>query len=117
HPNANPPDPTGGGLELMIWTNHRDTVPIGSLVEASVSIGSATWEVWFGQNSRGWDTVSYVNIANPTSIQLDVAQFIQEAVGRGYTSGSEYLLGVQAGFEIWRSSVEMRTDSFTVSIN
>ena len=116
HSNAGAQDPQGS-LELMIWTNHRDTVPIGSIVAPSITVGGASWEVWYGQNSRGWNTVSYVNIANPTSISLDVAEFINEAITRGYASGSDYLLGVQAGFEIWRSSVEMRTNSYTISIN
>ncbi len=101
----------------MIWTNHRDTVPIGSIVAQSVSLAGGSWEVWYGQNSRGWNTVSYVNISNPTSISLDVAEFINEAVTRGYAGGGDYLLGVQAGFEIWRSSVEMRTNAFTISIH
>jgi len=116
HSNAGAQEPQGG-LELMIWTNHRDTVPIGSIVSQSVSLAGGSWEVWYGQNSRGWNTVSYVNISNPTSISLDVAEFINEAVTRGYAGGGDYLLGVQAGFEIWRSSVEMRTNAFTISIH
>jgi hypothetical protein len=108
HSQSNPAQPNGG-LELMIWTNHRDTVPIGQMIEPSVSIGGGSWEVWYGQNANGWNTVSYVNIANPSGIELDVAEFINEAVGRGY--------GVQAGFEIWRGSTEFRSDSYTVAIN
>ena len=116
HSQSNPAQPNGG-LELMVWTNHRDTVPIGQMIEPSVSIGGGTWEVWYGQNANGWNTVSYVNIANPTGIELDVADFINEAVGRSYATGSDYLLGVQAGFEIWRGSAEFRSDSYTVAIN
>lgn len=116
HSQSNPAQPNGG-LELMIWANHRDTVPIGQIIEASVSIGGGNWEVWYGQNANGWNTVSYVNIANPTGIELDVADFINEAVGRGYATGSDYLLGVQAGFEIWRGSAEFKSDSYTVAIN
>jgi cellulose 1,4-beta-cellobiosidase len=116
HSNPNPGDP-GGGLELMVWTNHRDTTPIGSIVAPSVGIDGGTWEVWYGPNSRGWNTVSYVNTSNPTAVNLDIGQFITEAVTRDYASGSDYLLGVQAGFEIWRSSTQMTSNSYTITIN
>jgi len=116
HSQSNPAMPNGA-LELMIWTNHRDTVPIGQQIETNVSLGGQTWEVWYGQNTNGWNTLSYVNIANPSGIELDVATFINDGVTRGYTSGSDYLLGVQAGFEIWRGSGEFKSDSYTVTIN
>jgi len=116
HAQNNPAMPNGA-LELMIWTNHRDTVPIGQQIETNVSLGGGTWEVWYGQNTNGWNTLSYVNIANPSGIELDVANFINDAVTRGYTSGSDYLLGVQAGFEIWRGNTEFKSDSYTVTIN
>ncbi len=116
HSQNNPPAPNGS-LELMIWANHRDTVPIGQLVEENFSIAGGNWEVWYGQNTNGWNVVSYVNIANPSGVELDVAEFVNNAVTRGYAASSDYLLGVQAGFEIWRGSSEFRSDSYTITIN
>src|SRR5690606_4025415 len=116
HSQSNPAEPTGS-LELMIWANHRDTVPIGQRVEENFSIAGGNWEVWYGQNTNGWNVVSYVNIANPSGVELDVAEFIRNAVERGYAANSDYLLGVQAGFEIWRGSSEFRSDSYTIAIN
>lgn len=116
HSQSNPAAPNGG-LELMIWANHRDTVPIGQLVAENFSIAGGNWEVWYGQNTNGWNVVSYVNIANPSGVELDVAEFIRNAVERGYAANSDYLLGVQAGFEIWRGSSEFRSDSYTIAIN
>ncbi|HEU5074476.1 MAG TPA: hypothetical protein VFU02_09890 [Polyangiaceae bacterium] len=116
HSESNPAQPNGG-LELMIWANHRDTVPIGQMVEENFSLGGGSWEVWYGQNTNGWNVVSYVNISNPSGIELDAAEFINNAVTRGYAANSDYLLGVQAGFEIWRGSTEFRSDSYTVTIN
>jgi cellulose 1,4-beta-cellobiosidase len=117
HPtNANPPNPAGG-VELMIWVNQRDTTPIGT-VGPVVNIGGADWAVWYGPNAGGWTTVSYVRSGNTTSItNLDLHPFFVDAATRGYTTGSSYLLSVQAGFEIWEQNQAMTTNSYSVAIN
>jgi Glycosyl hydrolase family 12 len=117
HPSQTNPANPGGGLELMVWLNQRDTTPIGSS-GPSVTIGQDTWTVWYGPNSGGWNTVSYIRATNTTSVtNLDINQFIQDAVTRGYATSSTYLLGVQAGFEIWEQNQSMTSGSYTVSIN
>jgi hypothetical protein len=117
HPtNANPGTPNGG-VELMIWLNQRDTTPIGTQ-GATVDIGGATWAVWYGPNAGGWSTVSYVRAGNTTSVtNLDLLPFFMDAATRGYTSGSSYLLGIEAGFEIWEQTMPMISNSYTVAIN
>jgi hypothetical protein len=117
HPtNANPQNP-GGGVELMIWLNQRDTTPIGT-VGPTVMIGGAAWAVWYGPNAGGWTTVSYVRAGNTSSISnLDLLPFFRDAVDRGYVTASSFLLGVQAGFEIWEQSQTMTTNSYSVAIN
>ena len=117
HPtNANPATP-GGGVELMIWVNQRDTTPIGT-VGPTVEIGGQSWAVWYGANAGGWSTVSYVRSGNTSSItNLDLLPFFVDAAMRNYTTGSSYLLGVQAGFEIWEQNQSMTTNSYSVAIN
>jgi hypothetical protein len=113
-PSANPSNEQNT-LEHMIWLNYRETTPIGSSV-ASVNIAGIEWDVWYGPNN-GWNTVSYIRATNTTSATLDLNDFFQDSIARGYTSGSDYLLGVQAGFEIWEASQNFSVDSFSVSVN
>jgi hypothetical protein len=117
HPStANPANPTGG-VELMIWLNKRDTTPIGSSV-GTVMIGGTSWDVWFGNNAGGWTTVSYIRATNTASVSnLDLRPFFGDAVTRGYTSDSSYLLGVQAGFEIWQQNEAMTINTYTIAVN
>lgn len=102
-------------LEHMIWLNYRDTTPIGSPVDV-VMIAGQSWDVWYGPNS-GWNTVSYIRATNTTSATIDLNDFMQDSISRGYAAGSDYLLGVQAGFEIWEGSEDFSVDHFTVSVN
>jgi hypothetical protein len=105
-----------GTLEHMIWLVRRETVPIGSQV-ASVELAGTTWEVWYGPNGGGWNTVSYVRVTNTTSSDIDLKPFFDDSVTRGYTSASSYILGIQAGFEIWEANQNFSVDSYSVSIN
>jgi len=116
HPsNANPQNPMGG-VELMIWLNERDTTPIGALM-GTVMLGGASWEVWFGNNAGGWTTVSYVRVGNTSSVSnLNLYEFFGDAATRGYTTASSYLLGIQAGFEIWEQNQPMTINTYTIAI-
>jgi hypothetical protein len=104
-----------GTLEQMIWLNFRDTTPIGSSVD-TVSIAGQQWDVWYGSNN-GFNTVSYIRATNTTSATLDLKPFMDDTVARGYAQGSHYLLGIQAGFEIWEANQDFSVDSFSVSVD
>jgi Glycosyl hydrolase family 12 len=106
----------GGTLEQMIWLSYLGTTPIGAEVEQSVSIAGATWTVWYGEHD-GFRTVSYIRTSNTTNSDLDLKPFMDDTIGRGYAKDSDYLLGIQAGFEIWQASSEFKTDSYSVSVN
>ncbi|HEX2731089.1 MAG TPA: hypothetical protein VHM70_05775 [Polyangiaceae bacterium] len=106
----------GGTLEQMIWLSYKGTTPIGSQVEQSVSIGDATWSVWYGEHD-GFRTVSYIRTSNTNNVDFDLKPFMDETISRGYAQDGNYLLGVQAGFEIWQASSPFKTNSYSVSIN
>lgn len=107
-----------GSLEHMIWLNVRDgATPIGQLVEA-VMVHGFEYEVWYGPNN-GWNTVTYKRSDVTTSVTgLDLLPFFQDSVTRGYAAGTDYLLGIQAGFEIWIGNNETySTSNYSVSVN
>ncbi len=114
------PTTTGqpNGTELMIWLNHNGPVqPFGSQVATNVSLGGRSYNVWEGSQG-GFDTVSYTMTTGTTSVSgLDLAPLVQDAVSRGYTKSSWYLIDIEAGFELWQGGAGLATNSFSVNIN
>jgi cellulose 1,4-beta-cellobiosidase len=101
------------GAELMIWLNSRGGVrPAGSMV-ATTTIDGAAWQVWTTRMS-GWNSIAYVRV-DPTSTasDLDITAFTQDAVQRGSIDPSWYLIGGEAGFEIWQGGQGLTTHSFS----
>ena len=103
--------------ELMIWLNHNGPVqPFGSQVATNVSIGGHTYNVWEG--NQGWNTVSYTMTSGTTSVSnLDIGQLAQDSVSRGFMTGSDWLIDVEAGFELWQGGAGLATNSFSVNLN
>jgi cellulose 1,4-beta-cellobiosidase len=114
------PTTTGqpNGTELMIWLNHHGPVqPFGSEVATNVSLGGRSYNVWEGSQGS-FDTVSYTMTTGTTSVSgLDLAPLVADAVSRGYTQTSWYLIDMEAGFELWQGGAGLATNSFSVDIN
>jgi Glycosyl hydrolase family 12 len=104
------------GAELMIWLNsHGPVRPAGSLVASDVSIGGGDYDVWLRR--WHWNTISYTLTTGTTSVShLDLRALVADAVSRGYIGRSWYLIGVEAGFELWRGGVGLATNSFSVHV-
>jgi hypothetical protein len=109
---AGQPDAT----ELMIWLDHGGGVqPAGSQV-ATVSLAGATWELWAGK-MESWKYVAYVRRpATQTVENLDIRAFVQDSVGRGYIRPSDYLIAIEAGFEIWKGGAGFATSAFRAAV-
>jgi hypothetical protein len=103
--------------EMMIWINHTGGVePFGSVVASNVSIGGRTWTIWEGRMSS-WNVVSYVLNTGVTSVSnLDVDLLAADSVQRGYMTNSDYLIDLEAGFELWNGGVGNATNSYSVNI-
>ncbi|GAA4514224.1 cellulose binding domain-containing protein [Actinoallomurus oryzae] len=104
------------GAELMIWLNSRGGVqPAGSRIASGVSIGGATWDVWYSR--MNWNYVAYVRTSGTTSVSgLDLRAFTRDAVTRGYIQNSWYFIDAEAGFEIWQGGAGLATGSFAVNV-
>ncbi len=116
HDQPTASEPGGGSTELMIWIGTRDATPIGDEVD-SVSIGGANWEVWYGGNAGGWQTLSYRRVTNTQAVDFDLMDFVLDGVSRSYYSSSDYVLGIEAGFEIWDSTETFTLQNYSVSVN
>jgi hypothetical protein len=118
------PKNAGGGTEVMVWLNYGGAAqPLGNNTNANVPIAGEMWEVWKGSvtvNAATWQYIAYrrpVGSSAPVT-NLDLKAFLTNAASQnvGVTTAS-YLLGVQAGFEIWQSSQPATTSSFSATIN
>ena len=103
--------------EMMIWINHYGGVePAGSVVASNVSIGGNTYTVWESRAST-WNVVSYVLNSGTTSVSnLDVDLLAADSVTRGYMTDSDYLIDLEAGFEMWQGGAGLATNSYSVNI-
>ena len=114
---------TGGtapnAAELMIWINYAGGAgPAGSKV-ATVTIGGTDWDVYFADwsQSAGWYYIAYKKTTVATSVTLDLKDFIDDSVARGYLEPEWYLDNMEAGFEIWRDGEGLTSNSFLASID
>src|SRR5436305_4244556 len=102
----------------MIWLNSRGGIqPAGSVVANKVSLGGATYGVWF-KRIKGRSYIAYVAANTTVSVgNFDVLTFIHDAVRRGYINSSWYLISIQAGFELWQDGAGLATNSFAATVN
>ena len=92
--------------------------PIGGMV-GTVNLASATYEVWTGTvTPGGWKYIAYRRSPGSSSaVNFDLKQFVMDAASRNQVSSNDYLLGVQAGFEIWQSGgTAPSVQSFNVNV-
>jgi cellulose 1,4-beta-cellobiosidase len=104
--------------ELMIWQNYGGNAqPVGSMI-GSMTFNSVSYEVWTGTVST-WKYIAYRRSpGSSTAVDFDLKPFVMDAVSRGQVTNSSYLLGIQAGFEIWQSGgTAPSVQSFNVSVN
>ena len=88
--------------------------PAGSRF-ATVRIGGASWQVWATRMS-GWNYVAYRRTRGTASVRaLNIRAFLNDSVARGSTKAGWYLIGDQAGFEIWKGGKGLGTRSFSFS--
>jgi cellulose 1,4-beta-cellobiosidase len=103
-----------GGAELMIWLDRQILQPAGEKV-GRVFIGGAWWDVW--QAKMGWNYIAYEREEPTDSVELDLMDFINDSLSRGYINRSWYLHNLQAGFEIQAGGEGLTSNSFSVLIN
>ena len=103
------------GSEIMIWLSSRGAVqPAGTKV-ATVSIGGVSWQVWTTRMG-GWNYVAYRRTRQTASVRaLNIAAFVKDSVRRGSTKAGWFLIGAEAGFEIWKGGKGLGTKSFSFS--
>ena len=107
---------TPSGAELMIWLRANGGAgPAGTRVASNVNIGGTTWDVYFADWAI-WDYIAYKKVNPADNVSLNLKDFIDDSVSRGFVSHLWYLEAIEAGFEIWSNGTGLTTNSFSTSV-
>ncbi len=107
-----------GGAEMMIWLNSRgfglNTWPV-------VVIDHVRWHLahWVtGGHGKRWNYIQFRRVASTSKVtNLRVKPFIAAAERYRLIKPRWWLTSVEAGFEIWRGGVGLRTTQFMVRLS
>jgi hypothetical protein len=99
--------------EMMIWLSHYGpAIPGGNSTE--VTIDGLNFNLWWDGQTM-WYVISSPSLTNPHVQNLDLGDFIKDAVNRGYIpSPSWYLMDIEAGFEIWQGGQGLQANSLSI---
>jgi len=100
---------SSGGGELMIWIDSQGMVPAGT------QIGTyGSYEVWTIQMDHQY--ICYFQTGQ-NSVNINLTEFIHDAMSRGYLDPSWYLHDIEAGFEIWSGGEGLVVESFSAEVS
>ncbi|HEX8344455.1 MAG TPA: hypothetical protein VF657_06875 [Actinoplanes sp.] len=100
--------------EIMVWLYRLNGAgPVGTR-QATVNIGGTNWDLYRG--NIGWNVFSFVRTSNTTSATLNMRDFLNNLVSRGWVSNSKYLTSVQAGTEIFTGNGQIDTTSYYANV-
>lgn len=106
--NNNPSD------EVMIWLYRAGGAgPVGTR-QATVNIAGTNWDLYRG--NIGWNVYSFVRTSNTTSATLNMRDFLNHLVSRGWMSNTKYLTSVQSGTEIFTGTGQVDTNSYYANV-
>lgn len=115
HDKSNPDWPDQPTDELMVWLYRAGGAgPLGTKV-ATVTVAGTSWDLYEG--NIGWQVHSFVRTGNTTSASLNLSDFANALVSRGYISNSKYLSGIEAGTEVFHGDGQLDTSSYSVSVS
>ena len=97
--------------EIMVWLYRAGGAgPIGTLQQANVTIGGASYDIYRGFTR--WNVVSYVRTTNATTAVINVKNFMDDLVTRGWVTTSKYISSIQTGSEIFTGTGQLDTKGF-----
>jgi len=97
-----------GGDEVMIWTENHGQIPAGSPTTTATFDGQS-YTVWKGNNGP----VSFVADSNVTSGTLNLLQFFQWLINKGWEPANSKLFQVDYGVEIVSTNSAPATFDFS----
>jgi cellulose 1,4-beta-cellobiosidase len=116
--NATTPGTNPDAAELMIWIDWQgDIGPGGSKVATAVPIGGYNWDVYHASPWSTWDHYIAYKVTTPANyVELDLKDFMDDSLTRGFLDPAWYLDNMEAGFEIWQDGQGLTSNSFSGSV-
>lgn len=101
--------------EVMVWLYRSGGAgPLGTK-QATVSLGGTTWDLYRG--TIGWNVFSFVRTGNTTSSAINLTDFTDDLIRRGWLQRTKYLSSVEAGTEIFTGTGRLDTTAYAVTID
>jgi hypothetical protein len=115
HTISNPTWQNNPSDEIMVWLYRAGGAgPLGTL-QGTVNIAGTNWDLYRG--NIGWNVFSFVRQQNTTNSTLNLRDFLNNLVSRGWMSSSKYLTSVEAGTEIFHGSGQLNTTSYFANVS
>jgi hypothetical protein len=108
--------------EIMIWNNWTSGVgPIGGQVFSNVTIGGQAYDVYRGEikDSNGvhqWWVYSFLKRTKTNSFSINVKNFTDFLISRGYFTNSKYVSSVEYGTEITNGSGQVNFSNWYCNV-
>jgi hypothetical protein len=101
--------------EIMIWLNRTSAGPIGT-AKGVVHVGDSDWTLYQGTNAS-WNVYSFVRTSNTPCATLNLMDFLT-LLSEGYgLDSAKYLVGIEAGSEVFIGKGQLDTDSYSCEID
>jgi xyloglucan-specific endo-beta-1,4-glucanase len=100
--------------EIMIWLNRSSAGPIGT-AKGIVHLEDSDWTLYQGTNSS-WNVYSFVRTSNAPCATLNLMAFLNHLVDNVGLDSAKYLVGIEAGSEVFIGKGQLDTDSYSCEI-
>lgn len=110
--------------ELMIWEDRNVSRPGGKYI-TSVKLSSGNYRLYHKYMDRrsenlgtdGWNYTAFIRVDRQRSGNIDLKEFIQEMLNRGYITEDEFLTSVEFGNEVCNASGLTIINKYELKIN
>jgi hypothetical protein len=105
----------GGTTEVMIWTENRMQVPLGTIVPPRMTFGGESYDVYHYTSSSdgGVQVISLLSTAVQTSGSVDLREILDFIVGKGWIDADATINQIGYGVEICSTEDQPATFYFT----
>jgi xyloglucan-specific endo-beta-1,4-glucanase len=115
---SSPSQFTSPSDEIMVWVdrqNKEDPIGYEEGVQDTVAIGDAEWELYRGNNG-GNEVYSYLRKPSAECATVDLKDFLDDLVARGWVDASKYLISIESGPEVVRGKGQLVTETYSCDV-
>eukprot|EP00483_Globobulimina_turgida_P001147 UN01149 len=112
--SANPKNPSG---ELMIWLANTNCQPAGSIHASNLQFWGTTWDLWTGTGGAGTPIWSFRNTRGIWSVDnVNINDMLLYLMNNGLLQRNQWLIGIQAGQEIFQGKGTFTHEVYKINI-